>query len=465
MSRNLRALPAILPLLIASFSAAAQYEDSLTIRHLFTEALTHPVAYHRLDHITNRIGGRLCGSAQSEKALQYCRDAMESMAVDTIYIQPVMVKHWVRGEPASGRVLSPSFGNLDLHILALGGSVGTGKDGITARVVEVKGFDELEKLGKKNIEGKIVFFNRKADPSHINTFRAYGGAVDQRSVGAIHAARYGAIAILVRSVTLANDDYPHTGITHYSDTVKHIPALSVASRDADKISSWLKDDPGLTLFMRTTCSELPEVQSYNLIGEIRGVESPNEIILFGAHIDSWDIGQGAHDDGAGVVQCLEVLRLYRHMGLKPRHTLRCVLFMDEEYAQRGAAVYLEHAISGKDKQTHIAAIETDRGGFTPHGFSIDAPDAAFNRIVSWKPLLLPYGIWSIEKGGAGVDIRGLKTLDVPLIGLVVDNQRYFDIQHSAGDTFDKVNCRELQLGSATLTSLVYLIDKYKFVSK
>lgn len=443
-----------------SYASYAQETDSSVLRKFYTEALSHPVAYNRLDHLCNQIGGRLCGSPQVAKALDYGQKVMESMELDSIYFQPLMVKHWVRGEPASGKVKAKGFEDLDLHIVALGSSVGTGKAGITAKVVEVKSFEELKKLGRKKIEGKIVFFNRPADPAPIYTFDSYGGAADQRSQGAMQAARYGAVGVLVRSLTLARDDFPHTGIQHYADSVQKIPALAVSTNDADKISFRLKNDPELNLFMRTTCEELPETESYNLVGEIRGGEFPDEVIVFGGHIDSWDIGQGAHDDGAGVVQCLEILRLFRQLNIKPRHTLRCVLFMDEEYAQRGGAAYTERALQLGKKQKHIIGIEADRGGFTPSGFSIDASEQVIKKIQSWKSLFLPYGIWSFEKGGSGVDIRGLKQMGVPLVGLVVDSQRYFDYHHAASDTFDKVNCRELQLGSAGMTALVYLVDKY-----
>jgi carboxypeptidase Q len=381
-------------LVITGFPVASQENDSVTIRKMYTEALTHPVAYNRLDYLCNSIGGRLCGSPEAEKALQYIQKVMESMELDSIRIQTTPVKHWVRGEPASGKVSSKAFGDLDLHITALGSSIGTGKEGIRAEVVEVQNFEELKKLGRKNIEGKIVFYNRAADPALVYTFDAYGGAADQRARGAMHAARYGAIGVVVRSVTLAHDDYPHTGIQHYADSVNKIPALAISTRDADKLSFWLKNDPHLSLFMRTQCHELEETMSYNLIGEIKGSGHPEEIIAFGGHIDSWDIGQGAHDDGAGVVQTLEILRLFRQLGIRPKHTLRCVVFMDEEYDQRGAKVYEAGAGKMIGKQRHIAAIEADRGGFTPSGFSIDASDTAFRKILSWKPLLQPYGLWS-----------------------------------------------------------------------
>jgi carboxypeptidase Q len=437
-----------------------QNNDSLVIRKIYTEALSNPVAYHNLDYLCNAIGGRLCGSQQAEKAVRWARKVVEELNPDSVYLQPVSVEHWQRGEKEIARIVSSKNGIHDLNVCALGSSIGTGEAGITAELVEVKNFDELKVLGKKRIEGKIVFFNRAADPAPIYTFEAYGGAVDQRARGAMQAARYGATAVIVRSATLAHDDFPHTGIQHYADTIRPIPALSVSTNGADSLSKWLKTDPALTLFMRTTSIQHPESASYNVIAEINGSEHPDEIITVGGHIDSWDIGQGAHDDGAGVVQSIEVLRLFKTLGLNPKHTIRIVVFMDEEYAQRGAKVYGDESKRRTDLglEKHIAAIEADRGGFTPSGFSIDASDVQVQKIQGWKPLLEPYGLWSIVKGGSGVDIRDLKPLGIPLIALVTDSQRYFDYQHAASDTFDKVNVRELQLGSAALTSLVWMID-------
>jgi carboxypeptidase Q len=324
----------------------------------------------------------------------------------------------------------------------------------------VKNFEQLKGLGREKIEGKIVFFNRAADPAPIYTFEAYGGAVDQRARGAMQAARYGAAGVIVRSVTLAHDNNPHTGIHHYADSVKAIPAMAIGTNDADSLSKWLQRDPGLEMFLQSSCILHPEVLSYNVIGEIRGSSFPGEIIAFGGHIDSWDIGQGAHDDGAGVVQTIEVLRLFRELNIRSRHTLRVVVFMDEEYDQRGAHAYAQAATGRSEKglEKHIAAIEADRGGFTPQGFSIEATDEQVKRIRDWKPLFQPYGIWSIEKGGSGVDIRDLKPLGIPLIALVTDSQRYFDYQHAATDTFDKVNVRELELGAAAMAAMVWMID-------
>jgi hypothetical protein len=376
--------------------------------------------------------------------------------MDTVYLQACKVRHWDRGEKETGRVVSVRAGNHVLDICSLGGSVATALKGLTAKVVEVKDYDELKKLGKEKVSGRIVFINHPADPSLYSTFAAYGGVAGYRVRGAVQAAYYGAVAMIDRSATPSHSYFPHTGIQHYADTVTRIPALSVSTNEADNLSRWLKTDPDLTVFLKTSCAELPEVTSYNVIGETRGTEHPEEIIAFGGHLDCWDICQGAHDDGAGVVQTLDVLRLYRSLDLKPRHTLRVIIYMDEEMEQRGAKAYAEAAKGHK----HIAAIEADRGGFTPWGFSIDAGDEQLKKVQSWKNLLLPYGLFYFEKGGSGVDVRDLKPQGVPLFGLVPDSQRYFDYHHSVNDSFGNVNLRELQLGTASMAALVYLIDEY-----
>ena len=435
--------------------------DSALIRKIYTEALSNPVAYHNLDYLCNRIGGRLCGSPQAEKAVQWTKTILDDMGLDSVYLQPVMVEHWERGVKEKGLVVSAKDGRHDLHICAIGGSVPTPKDGITANVVEVKNFDQLKVLGRKKIEGKIVFFNRPADPTPIYTFDSYGGSVDQRARGAMHAARFGAVAVIVRSATPAHDNFPHTGNQHYADSVKAIPAFCVSTNDADSLSYWLQSDPSLKISLLASCITHPLTLSHNVIGEIRGKEHPGDIIMVGGHLDSWDIGQGAHDDGAGIVQCIEVLRLFKALDIKPARTIRFVAFMDEESGQTGAKVYADESkrLADAGKENHIAAIEADRGGSTPQGFSIDGSNDAMNKILSLKALFESYGLWSFEKGGSGVDIRDLKSQGAMLIALVTDSQRYFDYHHSANDTFDKVNVRELELGAAAMAELVWLIDK------
>jgi carboxypeptidase Q len=474
-------LSAILYLLFSIFNPALpQEQDSLMISRIFADALTHTDSYQNLEFLCTKIGGRLAGTSESLKAVKWAEKLLRSMSPDTVFLQECKVRHWEIGDKEVGKVISSRIGNHELHPCALGGSVPTGGNGIMAKVIEVKDFNELKLLGKEKVTGKIVFFNHPADPALYNTFAAYGGVAGYRVRGAVQAAYYGAVAMIDRSATPSRDEFPHTGIMHYADTVKKIPALSVSTNEADRLSQWLKSDPGLSVFLKTSCIEHPETVSYNVIAEIRGTEFPDKIIAFGGHLDAWDKGQGAHDDGAGVVQTIDILRLYRSLGIQPRHTIRVVVFMDEEMEQGGAEAYADAAkkildagswmLNKKDTtivghrssiiRRHIAAIEADRGGFTPWGFSIDATDEQVKKVQSWKNLLLPYGLYLFEKGGSGVDIRDLKPLGVSLFGLVTDMQRYFDYHHSANDTFNNVNIRELQLGTAAMAALVYLIDEY-----
>jgi hypothetical protein len=442
-------------LLAASLTGSAQDADSVAISQIFRNALTDTTSYSNLRTLTGKYAGRLAGTAQSQRAIKWAETVLRTMGLDTVYLQECKVRHWERGGKESGSVISAKAGHSVLSVCALGGSVATAAEGLKAKVVEVKDFEELKKLGKEGVKGKIVFINHPADPSLYITFAAYGGVAGYRVRGAMQAAYYGAVGMIDRSSTTLHDNSPHTGIQHYADTVVKIPAFSISTNDADKLSRLLKADPELEVKLRSSCKELAEVASYDVIGEIRGTEHPEEIIAFGGHLDCWDICQGAHDDGAGAVQTMDILRLYKSLGLKPRHTIRVVAFIDEEMEQRGAKAYAEAAKGHK----HIAAIEADRGGFSPWGFSIDASSDQLKKVQGWKRLLIPYGLFYFEKGGSGVDVNFLKSQGVPLFGLVPDSQRYFDYHHSVNDSFDKVNIRELQLGTAAMAALVYLIDE------
>ena len=333
--------------------------------------------------------------------------------------------------------------------------------GLKAQVVEVKDFEELKALGEEKIKGKIVFFNRPMQANLIWTGPAYGGAVNQRYSGAKEAAKYGAVGVIVRSMTTRQDDYPHTGVMSYGDIPKdkQIPACAISTNGANYLSSTLKLQPDLLFYFKQSCKTHPDVKSYNVIGEIKGSTYPDKIMVVGGHLDSWDLGDGSQDDGAGVVQSMEVLRLFKLLNYKPKHTIRVVLFMNEENGSRGAKKYAAEAKS--KNENHVFGLESDAGGFTPRGFSFDCDDKNFNQILSWKPLFKPYLIHYFEKGGSGADVSKLKKdSGIVLAGLRPDSQRYFDYHHTAIDTMDAVNKRELELGAFTMASLVYLIDKY-----
>ncbi|MBI6115809.1 M20/M25/M40 family metallo-hydrolase [Salegentibacter maritimus] len=434
-------------------------EDSIKIRQFYNSALVKGQAYKWLDHLSNNIGGRLSGSLSAQRAVEFTKAELEDLGLDKVWLQPVMVPKWTRGAREHAYIQTGPGMTTEVNITALGGSVATSPGGLKARVLEVNGIEDLENY-KDDIKGKIVFYNRPMKPELIQTFEAYGGCVDQRYSGAEAAAKYGAVGVIVRSLSHKIDEYPHTGSMSYGDLPndQRIPAAAISTKDAEYLSGILKLKKDLEFYYKLSSENHGEVQSYNVIGEITGSEFPEEFIVVGGHLDSWDLGDGSHDDGAGVVQSMEVLRLFKETGYKPKRSIRVVLFMNEENGLRGGNKYAE--IAHSKNENHIFALESDAGGFTPRGFSFEADDAQFAQIESWKPLFKPYLIHYFERGGSGADIGPLKKGDIVLAGLRPDSQRYFDHHHAATDTFEHVNKRELELGAATMTSLIYLVDKY-----
>ncbi|MEM1258572.1 MAG: M20/M25/M40 family metallo-hydrolase [Bacteroidota bacterium] len=441
-----------------------QSEDEKQLKAIYDMALTNGKAYDWLNYLSNQIGGRLSGSVQAQEAVEYTKRQMDSMGLDRVWLQPVMVPKWVRGIPEFAYIESKPGITTNVPICALGGSVATPDGGLKAKVVEVHSIEDLEKLGREKIEGKLVFFNRPMDATIIRTFRAYSGCVYQRYSGAAAAGKYGARGVIVRSLNLRLDDYPHTGAMSYGDTPveDRIPAAAISTNAAELLSTTLKLNPDIKFYFKQTCKQFPDVESYNVIGEIKGSEYPNEIMIVGGHLDSWDLGDGAHDDGAGVVQSMDVLRLIKASGYRPKRTIRAVLFMNEENGLRGGNKYAEVAKAKNER--HVFALESDAGGFTPRGFSFDCSDENFKQVESWKSLFEPYLIHLFVRGGSGADVGPLKDENTVLAGLRPDSQRYFDHHHAETDTFQYVNKRELELGAATMASLVYLMDKYGTVS-
>ncbi|WP_462250830.1 M20/M25/M40 family metallo-hydrolase [Ekhidna sp.] len=447
--KKLLALVLLSPIL--SFS---QHEEQ--IKEIYNEALTNGRVYEDLRVLCKEIGNRLSGSPEAAAAVEYTKQLMESYGFDTVYIQPVMVPHWVRGKKEIVRALnSDKHGTFDFNSLALGNSVGTGPQGVLADVIEVSGIDEVNKLGKK-VEGKIVFYNGQMDQTIINTFGAYGGAVAQRSSGASEAAKYGAKAIIIRSVTNRQDDIPHTGSLRYKTLINQIPAVAISTNDADKLSQILKEQ-SLNVYIETHCQQLPDVLSYNVIGEIRGSEFPDEIIAVGGHLDSWDVGEGAHDDGSGCMQAIEAVRLFKALGITPKRTLRAVMWMNEENGLRGGR---EYARVAKEKgENHIAALESDSGGFQPIGFSSSGTDEQKEQLKKWRDYFLPYRVWDFDQNGGGADIGPLSSHGTLLIGLRPSTQRYFIYHHTPADVFEAVDRRELELGAASMSAMIYLLDR------
>ena len=429
------------------------------VRSIYTQALTDGRCYPWLKDLCFEVGHRLSGSTGAEKAVKWSKAALDTLGLDSVWLQPVMVPHWDRGA-AEQVTATGKATKLQLKALALGGSVGTGGKAVSAPVIEIKSWDQLDLLNERGIRGKIVFYNRPMEPSHLRTFEAYGGAVDQRVHGASRAAKYGAVAVLVRSMGLRIDDFPHTGSLRYDSTFTLIPAAAISTHGAEQLSALLKTDGKVTVSMTLHCQTLPDVLSYNVIGEIRGSVYPDQILLVGGHLDSWDVGHGAHDDGAGCTQSMDVLRYFRKLDYRPRHTIRCVLFMNEENGLRGGREYAREA--ERKGEFHTCAIESDAGGFTPRGFSFDGEEsvinALFDQVSEFQGLLEPYGL-KLQRGGSGADISPLKSQKGLLSGYTPDSQRYFDYHHTAADVFEAVNQRELELGAASMAALVYLLDR------
>lgn len=450
----------IILLLFSSYFLQAQSSsDEEFIAQIYNEALSRGQSYQMLEYLCLNIGPRLSGSSEAAEAVGYTKAKMDSLKFDKVFLQEVIVPHWVRGPKEKGAII---YGNeyIELNPLSLGNSIGTGKGGLTAPVVTVYSLEELEQLGDQEVKDKIVFFNRPMDPSTIETFKAYGQTVDQRVAGPSAAARKGAKAVVIRSVTMANDDHPHTGTLRYADDAPKIPALAISTKDADLLTSLLSEINEVQLYLENYAEMKPDALSHNVIGELRGTEDEDYIIA-GGHLDSWDVGHGAHDDGAGCVQAIEALRILKKVGYSPRHNLRAVMFMNEENGLRGGIEYAKQAF--KNKENHLAAIESDRGGFTPRGFTMTGgEEMAREKVKSWKPLLEKYGLKDFDQAGGGADIGPLRPQGTLLLGYLPDSQRYFDYHHAENDTFDKVNRRELELGAAAIAAMIYLLDKYGF---
>ncbi|HTI59551.1 M20/M25/M40 family metallo-hydrolase [Mucilaginibacter sp.] len=437
-------------------------QDSLMLRKIYDEGLVNGRAYENLHYLCKNIGQRISGSANAQKAVEWSKKLMESYGFDHVFLQEVMVPHWVRGAKEQGAIIDGK-NRIPVHIVALGMSVATPKNGITAEVIELHSLKQLDSLGESKLKGKIVFFNRPFDQRFIETFRAYGTAGDQRNLGPAAAAKFKVAGVIVRSLSSTTDDYPHTGATRVASDGKNIPAAAISTKAADQLSLLLKKNPSLKFYFKQNCQTRPDTLSYNVVGELTGSENPNKFITVGGHLDSWDLAEGAHDDGTGVMGSLEAVRILKTLGYRPKNTVRVVFFMNEENGDKGGIKYAE--LAAQNKEEHIAAIESDAGGFTPRGFGFTGLSSEqLKNVEQWKKLFFPYGSERLTAGGGGSDIEPLKekTPGVILIGLSPDPQRYFDIHHTPNDVFENVNKRELELGAASMASLIYLIDQHGF---
>ncbi len=404
------------------------------------------------NHAIEILGGllavapkRLSGSPGYDAAVQWGLSTMRAIGLENVRTEPCMVPCWVRGEERAEVV---GQANLPLRITALGGSIATPQGGIEGEIVEVRSFEQLQALGE-SARGKIVFFNRPMPRALRRPGQAYGEAVPQRSNGAIEAGKVGALGAIVRSVTTAIDGHPHTGAMNYDDTVTKVPAAAIATADAETLSALAKQG-SVRVRLVLGCATHPDVPAANVVGELRGSEHPEQVVVIGGHLDAWDLGKGAHDDGAGIAHVLEALRLLKACGIQPKRTIRAVLFANEENGLRGALAYA--ADHRNELAQHTAAIETDGGGFSPIGFSCSLRD---EQAESVRRLFLPLqdigaGTFATGAGAGGADIGPLHAAGVPCFGLWVDGQRYFDYHHTAIDDLAMVNERELALGAAVV---------------
>ncbi len=428
--------------------------DETFIKNIYNEALIHGEAYENLRTLCKDIGARLAGSAEAQMAVDWGYTLLNRYGFDKVYLQEIKVPHWERGTPEAGWIINEQGDVLKLDVLALGGSVAT-QGLLQGEVLEVYDIEALKQLSAKEVEGKVVFLSKAFDPTLLNTFKAYGACYPIRGNGTSEAGRLGAKAVIIRSLAMPNDDFPHTGTMHYSEDVPKIPGAAISTNNANTLHQWLAKGK-VTLKLQMNCQTLEEVVSYNVIAELTGKD--DKIISFGGHLDSWDVGEGAHDDGAGIVHAIEAIRILKKLGYKPNHTLRCVLFMNEENGNRGGQAYAR--IASEKKEEHICAIESDNGGFLPLGFGISASDDQLKAIQSQARQLENFELYYFPKGGGGVDIGPLKNYypNIVQLGLKVNSQRYFNYHHSHNDVFEEVNKRELELGAAALAGMVYLMD-------
>lgn len=432
--------------------------DSAMLKQISNHVLTNYQCYNDLRDLCKNIGHRISGSPQAEEAVKWGKEVMDKLGCDRVFLQEVMIPHWVRGE-AKGSIVTSKGKRMPVEISSLGNAIGTGAQGIKAPLLKINHIDDLKRMNPADVKGKIVFYNFKFDQTNVNTFESYGPCVYYRWGAPSEAAKLGAIGVVIRSVSSAFDDKPHTGSISYDKKYPSIPAVAISNLDADRLEQLMEVERNLSFDMTTTCQMLPDVLSYNVVGEIRGSEHPEEIICFGGHLDSWDIGEGAHDDGAGVVQAIEVLRTFKQLGIRPKRTIRAVLFMNEENGLRGAKRYAE--LAEQNNEYHILAIESDAGGATPFGFSMTMEKEKREKVKLWSNLLLPYGLYSFDREGGGADVGPLnRKFKTPVMELMPDSQRYFDMHHSANDVFENVHRRELSLGAIAMTQMVYLVSMY-----
>jgi len=435
-----------LPLLFAAALSAQTAGEKL-----IQSELASSQAYETLSYLTDEIGPRLSGSSNAALAVKYTTERFRSWGIDVVN-EKVMVPHWVRGREEAQLV---SHRNQKIILTALGGSVATPAAGITADVIELTSFDELKSLGRAKIKGRIVFFNVPMDMDLVRarkSFEAYSKAQPFRGNGPSRAAEFGAAAVVIRSLSSGSLRVPHTGALRYDPKQPKIPAAAMTTEDADLVHRLIARGERVRMHLVLTPKTLPDVESANVIAEIRGSERPEEIVLIGGHLDSWDLGTGAIDDGAGVAMVMEAMRLYKALGLRPKRTIRCVLFMNEENGLNGGRKYF--ANHGKEK--HVAAIESDAGGAAPTGFSTTLKGDALTSLESRVQSLTALNAERFEyTAHTGADTSFLVDAGVPGFELIPDPLHYFDWHHTPADTLDKVDAKELAQDAAAVAVLAW----------
>jgi len=445
--------------LCSAIPAFSQNNDSVVIADIYKNALNSREAYNNLKVLCDSAGPRQIGSEASIKAVHILKKQLDNKGFDKVYLQEFESSVWYPVSRGRAVVRSEKSGEWALEVDVFGPSVSTRKIGLNAGIIEVSSINELESLGKEAIAGKIVFYNTPMNNDFPNPLDAYVEARMLRFNGTSRAAEYGAAGVFMRSLTTSIDEFPHTGSIVYDPDFERIPALALSSKDSELLSSLLKVEPDLRTWMHVDTKIVEDIKSYNVIAEIKGKTAPEEVIIIGAHIDSWYNTTGAHDNGAGCVQMMDVLRIFSELEIQNNRTIRVVLFMDEEIHRAGAQAYAEYF--NREKETIIAGIESDLGGYSPNGYLVDGKATEIQHIQAFGKYLLPYGLYDIGKGFGGMDILTLKRkFNFPSIALRVESQRYFELIHTVNDTFDKVHPRELQMGTAAIASLVYFLDKY-----
>ncbi|WP_079241397.1 M28 family peptidase [Chryseobacterium indologenes] len=429
-------------------------DDSIQFKRISTEILNNGKGYNELRELTKTIGNRLSGSEAYEKSVQWAAQKLRDAGADKVWLQEVMIPVWVRGKESLH--IKISNGNWkSMKMLSLGNSEGTGGKDVSGDIIMVKSLEEYDKLPAEKVKDKIVFFNYPFNQENVQTFISYRDAGAYRRTAASLTAKKGGKFAIIRSLSSAFDDVPHTGNMRYDENISKIPAITIGNTSADELEALLKNQK-VTAKLNSNCGMKGEKLSHSVIGEITG-KKDQSVIVVGGHLDSWDVGEGAHDDGAGIVQSIEVLRTFKKLGIQNNHTIRAVCFANEENGTKGGKQYGK--ITKENNEKHLFAIESDAGGFSPRGISLEMNEYQRNQIKGWGNLFLPYGVYNFEGKYSGSDIAPLHEMGVPTAELVPDPQRYFDIHHTEEDTFEKVNRRELLLGSAVMTQLIYMIDK------